>query len=316
LSQTYPHFEIIITDNSTNDDTAKLAAAWTDPRLRYYSNHGNIGATPSAKRAISMAVGKYLKILMDDDLIKPRSLELMVKALEENPTAALAMAPMDIIGEDFQRIYPRFYMVQTMRYRFRYQMEDGLIERQRVLHDFLTGVQSHKPSEYPCTVPSGFLLRAEAFHRAGPPSPDVDFAADLELCIKLASEWDFYYIDQVLSSWRYIPEGHTGRLHQSGLKINVFYTITRHCLAREKVKEMFREEWEKTVRDSIFFCSCRALLNGVAGIRARSPKLIFTTIATILREDKYVFNWLRLPLFVIREIFVSIFPRHDPPPRE
>jgi hypothetical protein len=66
----------------------------------------------------------------------------------------------------------------------------------------------------------------------------------------------------------------------------------------------------------MFFCSCRALLNVQASIHSRNLRLIFSTIKTIMREDKYAFNWLRLPVFVVREIFVSIFPRHDPPARE
>jgi glycosyltransferase involved in cell wall biosynthesis len=315
-AQTHSHFEIIITDNSTNNDTADMVAKWTDPRVRYYNNGGNIGATASANRALSLATGRHIHLLMDDDLIKPRFLELMVKALEEHPTAGIAMAPMDLLDENFQRIFPRFYVFQKMRYRFRYQVGDGLIERRRVLRDFLTGVRSRKPSEYPCTVPSGFLLRGEAFRRAGPSTEEADFAGDLALCMRVAAEWDFYYIDQVLSSWRYVPEGHTSRGHHTGLKISVFYSITRQCLAQEAVRQLFRDEWEKTVRDSLFFCSCRALLNVLAGLRARSPKLIFSALNTILREDKYMFNRVRLPVFVVREILVSLFPPQEPPPRE
>jgi glycosyltransferase involved in cell wall biosynthesis len=308
LAQTYPHLEIIITDNSLNDETAKLAATWTDPRVQYHSNGGNIGATNSANRAWSMAKGKYIKFLMDDDLIKPRALELMVKALEENPQTALAMSPMDLIDGDDQRIFPKFYIFRTMHYRYRYQVGDGVIGRRRLLKDFLT-------RDYPCTVPSALLLRADALQKAGAASVEADFAGDLELVMKLAAEWDFCYIDEVLSSWRFIPQGHTSILHQTGLKISVFYWITRHTLAIPAVHEMFKDEWDKTVRDSMFFCSCRALLNVLAGIRARSPKLIFETFKTIFREDKYVLNWLRLPVFVVREIYVSIFPPHDPPPR-
>lgn len=309
LAQTYKNFEVIITDNSTNDDTKKLAATWTDPRVRYYSNNGNIGATESANRALSMATGKYVKFLMDDDLIKPRALELMVKAMEENPSVAIATSPMDLIDENDRRIFPKFYLFRTMHYRYRYQVGDGLIPRKRILRDFLT-------VDYPCVVPSGLLLRMEAVQRVGPASPEADFAGDLQVCMRLAREWDYYYIDEVLCSWRFIPEGHTPRLHQSGLKISVFYWISRETLDHPAVKEMFRDEWDTFKRDSIFFCSCRALLNVLAGIRARSPKLIFTTIKTIFKNDEYIYNWLRLPLFVGREIFVSIFPRHDPPPRE
>jgi glycosyltransferase involved in cell wall biosynthesis len=309
LAQTYPHFEVIITDNSTNDDTKDMAAKWTDPRLRYYSNNGNIGLMESGKRVLSLATGQYTKFLMDDDLLKPRFLELMVKRLEENPTAGIAMAPMELIDENDRRIFPRFYIFRTMRYRYRYQVGDALIGRRRILKDFLT-------RDYPCTVPSGILYRSEALRGVGEVPAEIDFAGDLYFCMKIAAEWDFYYIDEVLSAWRFMPSCHTARLHQAGLDAGIFYNVTRECLAHPAVQALFRDNWKKTVRDSIFFCSCRALLNCLAGIRARSPKLFFSAMATIWREDKYVYNWLRLPVFVVREIFVSIFPRHDPPPRE
>jgi hypothetical protein len=112
-------------------------------------------------------------------------------------------------------------------------------------------------------------------------------------------------------------DNHTAALHKKGLKISAFYYITRKILEQTKALELFpANERPKIIRDSIFFCSCRALLNGLAGIRARSPKLIWETIATVFREDKYFWNKLRLPWFVAREIFVSIFPKKSPPARE
>jgi cellulose synthase/poly-beta-1,6-N-acetylglucosamine synthase-like glycosyltransferase len=308
LAQTYPSFEVIVTDNSTNEHSQNMAAKWTDPRVRYYKNDGNIGPLASVNRAISLATGKYIKVLMDDDLLKPRFLELTVKAMEENPSAGVAMAPMELIDGNDRRIFPRFYIFRKMHYRFRYQVGDGLIGRRRILKDFLT-------RDYPCTVPSGILLRMEAFKKTGGSSPEAGSAGDLEVCMKIATEWDFYYIDQVLSSWRFMPVGDTATNYQRGLNIHMFYFITRQCLDHPAVKEIFRMNWNQTVRDSIFFCSCRALLNVLAGVRSRSPKLILKTFKEIMREDEYVLNWFRLPVFVVREIIVSIFPRHDPPPR-
>jgi len=314
LAQTYPHFEVIITDNSTNEDSARMAAKWSDARVRYFSNQGNIGPFRSTNRAISLAQGQYIKLLMDDDLLKARCLELMVKAMEENPTAGIAMAPMELIDAEDRRIFPKFYVFRKMHYRYRYQAGDGLIDRWRILKDFLT-------RDYPCTVPSGLMFRAEALRRAGEFRPQADFAGDLEMCMRIAPEWDFYYIDEVLSSWRFMPTCHTASLHQTGLNISVFYKITRECLENRRVKELLTEygwfgnNWNQIVRDSLFFCSSRALLNGLAGLRARNPALILSTIKTIVREDPHPVNWLRLPLFVIHQIWISIFPRKLPPPR-
>ncbi|MEO7300309.1 MAG: glycosyltransferase family 2 protein [Verrucomicrobiota bacterium] len=310
LAQTFQDFEIIITDNSTNDLSGKLIERLNDPRIRFFKNEKNLGPVGNTSRATSLAKGKYIKTLMDDDLLKPQCLEKMVDALEKNPTAGVAMAPMDIIDETDRRFYPRFYVFRKMKYRYRYQVGDGLIDKRKILKDFLT-------RDYPCCVPSGIMFRTEIFKKFGLFDESADFAADLDKCMEAATKYDFYYIDEVLSSWRLMTDNHTASLHKKGLNIGAFYHITQKILKQTKALELFPfDEREEIVRNSIFFCSCRALLNGLAGIRARSPKLILETIKTIFREDKYFVNKLRLPLFVLREIFVSVFPKHQPPARE
>ncbi len=310
LAQTFQDFEIIVTDNSTNDLSAQMIERLNDSRIRYFKNEKNLGPVGNTSRAVSLAKGKYIKILMDDDLIKPECLEKMVEALEKNPAAGVAMAPMEIIDENDRRIFPRFYVFRKMQYRYRYQVGDGLVDKRTILKEFLT-------RDYPCCVPSGILFRAEIFQKFGLFDEAADFAADLDKVMEAATEYDFYYIDQVLSSWRLMTDNHTASLHKKGLNIGAFYYITRKTLERTKALELFpMGERERIIRDSIFFCSCRALLNGLAGIRARSPKLIAETIKTIFREDKYFSNKLRLPFFVAREIFASLVPKNQPPARE
>jgi glycosyltransferase involved in cell wall biosynthesis len=315
LAQTYANWEIIITDNSPGHETADMAAKWTDPRIRYFKNGGNCGPTVSSNRGFLMARGKYVQLLMDDDLVKPKFLELMVEAFEKNPTVGVVMAPLWLIDAEDRRIFPKFYLFRTMHYRYRYQIGDGLIERKRVLRDFLAKALTFDPAaETLRAVP--FDPTAAAWRLSLPFDPAADFAGDLLVSMKIAAEWDFYYIDEVLSSWRFVPKGHTAGLHQTGLKISVFYAITREILAQEPVKKMFRDEWDKLLRDSLFFCTCRAMLNGEAAIRAHSLKLFLATIKTIWREDGYVFNLVRLPWWVFGQIWVSIFPPKLPPPRE
>jgi glycosyltransferase involved in cell wall biosynthesis len=152
LAQTMPDFEIVITDNSTNDDSAALAARWTDPRIRYCRNDGNIGPIASCNRVVSLSRGRYIKFLMDDDLLKPRCLELLAAGLEKFPGAGVAMAPMDLIDDMDRRIHPKFYIFQRMHYRYRYQIGDGLVDRRRLLKDFLT-------IPAPCPAASSFAPR-------------------------------------------------------------------------------------------------------------------------------------------------------------
>lgn len=310
LAQSRPDFEIVITDNSPGDESGAVAHRLDDPRIRYHKNATNLGPSGSLNRSLTLARGRYIKFLMDDDLLKPRCLERMVAALETHPTAGVAMAPMDLIDPDDRRVFPRFYVFRRMHYRYRYQVGDALFNRRVILKDFLT-------RDYPCCVPSGLMLRADCLARLGLFDPAMDFAIDLHKLMQVAVYYDFYYLDEVLSSWRYMPECHTASLHATGLNIGVFYRITRQILDDQETRALFpQKEWPSLVRDSLFFCSCRALLNGLAGLRARSPRLVLDTLRTIFREDKSLVNKLRLPLWVLREILSSVFPRPVAPPRE
>lgn len=308
LEQTYPHFEILITDNSPDDASGQMVARLNDARIRYHKNETNLGPFGNVNRVATLASGAYVKFLMDDDLLKPCCLELMVAALEQHSSAGLAMAPMDLIDENDHRIFPRFYIFRRMAYRYRYQVGDGLIARKKILHDFLV-------KDYPCCVPSGVMWRRECFERLGYFDPQADFAVDLDFCMRVAPHWDFYYIDQILSSWRLLNVCHTATLHQTGMNIGAFYYITRKSLAEETGMRLFSAaERKKLQRDALFFCSCRSLLNGLAGLRARNPRLIKDTIRTIFREDPYWANKFRLPWFVVREVWSSLFPKELPPP--
>jgi glycosyltransferase involved in cell wall biosynthesis len=309
-AQTYANFEIVITDNSENEASRDLVASLQEPRIRYFKNETNIGNLANIRKVGSLARGKYMIVLMDDDLLQPEALALMVAAFEKHPTVGVVMAPMALIDADDRRIYPYFYLIRKMYYRYRYQVGDGLVERRRVLKEFLV-------RDYPCCVPSGIMYRTEAFQRAGGFDLAGDFALDLDLAMRLAVHHDFYYVDRVLSAFRYTPISLTSTMHTRGSDVGVFYRITRRILADPSALALYpAPEHARLIRDSIYFCTCRALLNGLAGLRARNFSIIMETVRLIFREDPYLWNKLRLPCFVLREILISFRPPARPLPPE
>ena len=311
LAQTCQDFEIVITDNSGDEESAQVVRRINDPRIRYYRNGENIGVLNNVKKAASLAEGKFLVVLLDDDLLKPRALELMLAAFDKHPSAGVVFAPMDLIDLEDRRIFPRFYIFRKMHYRYRFQVGDGLVGRAKVLKEFLV-------HDYPCCVPSGLMYRAEAVRQVGGYDTKSGFALDVDLAMRIAAQHDFYYIDQVLSSFRYSPVSLTAAMHSTGSDVAVFYYITRKTLADPEVLKLFpASEQRKLERDSLFFCSCRALaLNGMAGVRARKMKIILDTVRLIFREDPYWWNKVRLPWFFAREICLSFVPPAKPLPRQ
>lgn len=69
LEQTFKNFEIIISDNASTDNTAKVVKSFMDKRIRYIRNKENIGFPKNAQKAILIAKGKYILTMGDDDFI-------------------------------------------------------------------------------------------------------------------------------------------------------------------------------------------------------------------------------------------------------
>lgn len=93
LGQTYPHWEVIVVDDGSKDDTADVVARFIarDSRIKYHYQH-NQGLSAARNTGISLAQGEYLQFLDADDYISERKLEVQVGLLEHDPDVALVYA--------------------------------------------------------------------------------------------------------------------------------------------------------------------------------------------------------------------------------
>ncbi len=84
ISQTYPHWELIIVDDCSTDETDAVVASYTDGRIRYIKNVKNSGAAVSRNRALREAKGKWIAFLDSDDLWLPEKLEKQLAFMKAN----------------------------------------------------------------------------------------------------------------------------------------------------------------------------------------------------------------------------------------
>lgn len=89
LRQTYPHWELIVVDDASTDDTALVASRFGDPRILYVALPVNCGH-PSRPRNIGwmLARGLYIAYIDDDNAWRPNHLERLVGACAAYPEAA------------------------------------------------------------------------------------------------------------------------------------------------------------------------------------------------------------------------------------
>ncbi|MHB0844344.1 glycosyltransferase [Stutzerimonas nitrititolerans] len=96
LDQTYPTLEVVICDDSTGPEIEAIAREFDDQQsripIRYSRNNKRLKETRNMARCISLAEGKYIKFLHDDDLLRMDCVERLVSAMEAHPDVMLAAA--------------------------------------------------------------------------------------------------------------------------------------------------------------------------------------------------------------------------------
>jgi glycosyltransferase involved in cell wall biosynthesis len=95
-AQDWPHWEVIIVDDASSDDTVALANAAAQMRplqVRVLVNERNAGSGYTRNRALGAAQGTWVASLDADDLWQPHKLRSQVALLTAHPQAALVWGP-------------------------------------------------------------------------------------------------------------------------------------------------------------------------------------------------------------------------------
>lgn len=84
LNQPYPHFELLIIDDGSVDNSFKIVSAIKDDRIRVLQNETNSGLYKTRNRGVKEARGEYFAILDCDDVALNDRLKAPLEFLEQN----------------------------------------------------------------------------------------------------------------------------------------------------------------------------------------------------------------------------------------
>ncbi|MFC2036390.1 glycosyltransferase family 2 protein [Chloroflexota bacterium] len=110
LAQTHSDFELIISDNASADDTARICDAYAtrDHRIRYVRNETNLGASRNFNRVFELSSGEYFKWAAYDDVCAPEYLQRCIEVLDQDPSIAVCH-PMTVYIDGQGNTYDKDY---------------------------------------------------------------------------------------------------------------------------------------------------------------------------------------------------------------
>lgn len=270
LDSTFQNFEFIILDDASTDSTWNLILEYSkvDKRIKAFQNDQNLGDYLNRNKAAYYAKGKYIKYVDSDDLISKDALALLVKQMEENPSAAFGLsADQKWVEKNKNKLF-------KPRDLFNIFIFEGK----------LLG-----------SSPTGSIIRRDIFDFVGGFS-GRQFIGDMELWLRLASNYNAIAFDNSLYYWR---EHEDQQMHLEKNIQSIKYD-------RFKLLQSFIQNFESSVADCVKQVATRNIKNIVA--RNILFNLLILKVKTSLRDKSgYGLNFSDLLLALLPNRYPSRF---------
>lgn len=179
LTQDYPHIDYIVMDAGSKDETVEILNSYNG-RLRYESKPDK-GQADAVNKGFAISRGRVFTFLNADDTYLPGAVSAAVGHMMANPSMGVVYGEANYVQEDGTNIgrYPTLpFDPQTLnRCCFICQ-------------------------------PASFMW-SDVFQTAGGMNPDLHFALDYDLWIRIAKQYPMLKVDDVLATSRMYRENKT-----------------------------------------------------------------------------------------------------------
>ncbi|MGL5805174.1 MAG: glycosyltransferase family 2 protein [Xenococcaceae cyanobacterium] len=181
LGQTFTDYEILIINDGSSDNIEEWVAKTTDPRVKYIPQK-NQGAAGARNTGIYHAKGDYVAFLDADDLWESTKLEKQVRCLDENPEVGLVDTWITLIDREGN--------------------SKGWVHASSAEGQ----IWSEIIQEPTIICGSSPMIRRECFEKVGVFDPNLRYAGDWDLWIRIASRYCFAVVKEPLVRYRLHPQ--------------------------------------------------------------------------------------------------------------
>lgn len=188
LAQTYPNFEVVLSENHSTNGADKVLEEFTDKRLRIVSPEQHLAMVPHFEFAGRQAKGEFISFLCSDDLVTPDWLAELVPLLASDKSAVFGFGEIANVKHD----HPEEFL-----YRCR---NDKLPTGSYSVKDMLKLIL---PFNRASSWLVGDLIRTDAYLRAGGMGqPNIRYCGDYALALRLLEQGGAVYLNKLVGLHR------------------------------------------------------------------------------------------------------------------
>lgn len=176
LAQTYGHFELIIVDDGSEDETRELVETYQDSRI-IYRYQENQGQSIARNLALKIARGDFICFLDSDNFWFPDKLEKSLEVFREHPEVDIVYGDGVTINESGQEI-SRENMRRYTGHIAAHMLKDNVVSMNTT------------------------MARRRCFDEMGGFSGKRRVADDYDLWLRFSARFYFFYLPEYLAYYR------------------------------------------------------------------------------------------------------------------
>lgn len=234
-AQTFTDFEVIIVDDYSTDNTVKIIEQFNDNRIKLIKHEYNKGLNSAINTAFKHSDSPLCILLASDDILKPYTLEYIVKEFEKNPTINVIYGNLTATDKNGKSLH------KTIKPKLKNKFE--------ILKKIFY-------SSNPLLSPA-MSFRKTAFEKIYPLEPSIINHQDTLMHVKLLLNNEILVIDKELANYR-LPNADSGisirsnaTNNRENLEINSILNIFLNIKDTDLLLKIFGKDIEKYGKPTI-----------------------------------------------------------------
>ena len=256
LAQRDVHFEVIVVDEASTDDTPAVIASLGDPRIRVIRHSRAQGVSAARNRGVTEARADWIAFLDDDDLWAPTKLALQLRAARESGASWVYVGHVNI--------------------NVHYRVTGG--EPPLAPDELIKQLPQHNVVPGGC---SGVMVSKNALQRVGPFDVRLQPLADWELWLRLARNGLPGWVPQPLVAYRL----HGAQMSLSASRVESEFRLLAgdNPEANPAILYRYLGWWALRVKDHR--AALRYFVRAWRQRRSTSPRLMLASDLVIVARD-------------------------------